>query len=317
MNTDESGFGPKDDYFHFNEMSERWWETETAWFAFCVPERKLGGWLYTHVRPNIGAVAGGAWVWDHTASLPWEVLYSTNYSVMRLRHGNDLNGQTLPNGVSVAVLSPLTSYKLGYKDGERFQADLTFDAVMPPRALRKKNSSFGSLNHFDQFGRVRGHLVVLGEKIPVDCLAMRDRSWGPRPEHRPNQSAYVTGIANEKLAFLAVTDTHSNSSNVSYGFFTRDGVTHDLVEGTRSVVYNAVHGWAEKVEIRARDEQGRELHAVGRRISGIVLNRHTFIDHNGLIEWSINGEAGYGEDQDLWPIAKWADHRRGKTLPSV
>lgn len=306
----DSPFGPKDDLFHFDTMSERWWETETAWFAFCVPERKLGGWLYTHVRPNIRAVAGGAWVWDDSAALPWEVLYSTNYTVMRLRHGNDLNGTRLPNGVAVKALEPLKKYEMSYEDGDRFTAALTFDAVMPPRPLRKKNSSFGSLNHFDQFGRVRGTLNLLGETIAVDCLAMRDRSWGPRPEHRPNRSAYVTGMASEDHGFLAVTSTDSNAGEVSYGFLMRDGVICDIVSGSRKVKYDAENGWVSEIEIDAKDEDGRTLRAVGRRISGIVLNRHTFIDHNGLIEWEIDGKRGHGEDQDLWPVHQWAGFRR-------
>ena len=73
-----AAFTPADDGLH--QLSDRWWETETAWFSFHVPERCLGGWLYTMIRPNIGTVAGGAWVWDETAELPWAVRYSTNYS---------------------------------------------------------------------------------------------------------------------------------------------------------------------------------------------------------------------------------------------
>ena len=69
-----AAFEPADDGLHTGVMSDKWWETETAWFSFHHPERRLGGWLYTMVRPNIGTVAGGAWVWDDTAWLPWDVL---------------------------------------------------------------------------------------------------------------------------------------------------------------------------------------------------------------------------------------------------
>ena len=44
--------------FHFDVMGEDWWATETAWFSFHHPARRLGGWLYTMVRPNIGIVTG-------------------------------------------------------------------------------------------------------------------------------------------------------------------------------------------------------------------------------------------------------------------
>jgi len=107
-------FTPEDDGFHADVMTDRWWETETVWFSFHEPERKLGGWFYTMVRPNIGTVAGGAWVWDDSAWLPWEVPYSANYSALQLKPGSDLRDVTLPTGLSVRVIEPTMSYELGY-----------------------------------------------------------------------------------------------------------------------------------------------------------------------------------------------------------
>ena len=50
----------------------------------------------------------------------------------------------------------------------------------------------------------------------------------------------------------------------------------------------------------------------GRRLSGIIINRHSFIDSNGLLAWTINGHVGHGEDQDMWPTADWSALRRGQ-----
>ena len=50
---------PADDQHHFAVLGDDWWATETAWFSFHAPERGLGGWFYTLLRPNIGTVAGG------------------------------------------------------------------------------------------------------------------------------------------------------------------------------------------------------------------------------------------------------------------
>ena len=50
------------------------------------------------VRPNIGTVAGGAWVWDDTAELPWDVLYSTNYSALQLPADADLRDVDAADG---------------------------------------------------------------------------------------------------------------------------------------------------------------------------------------------------------------------------
>lgn len=308
-------FTAKDDHFHFDVMSDRWWETETAWFSFCVPEQRLGGWLYTMVRPNIGTVAGGAWIWDDSAHLPWEALYSSNLTAQRLRDNSDLADIELPNGVSIKALKPLTSYRLGYRDEGRLELDLQFDAVMPPHAITKQDSAFRILNHFDQFGRVRG-TVQLGERrIAVDCLAMRDRSWGPRAEHRPNRSAYVTGIASDRHGFLAVTKANDQEGAISYGFLLRDGIVRDLVSGRRTVERDPTDRWATKVVIEAVDDSGRSLHAVGRRLSHIILNRHSFIDINTLVEWRIDGDLGHGEDQDMWPVHEWAEFKRAGAAP--
>jgi hypothetical protein len=307
---DLSPFTAKDDHFHFDQMSDRWWITETAWFAFCNPERKLGGWLYSMFRPNIGTIAGGAWVWDHTAHVPWEVPYSANYTALQMPRDQPLTDITLPTGVSIKMLEPLTRYKLGFKDPGKLTVDLDYTAVMPARALRKGDSSFKNLSHFDQFGRVKGHIVLHGETIPIDCYAIRDRSWGPRPEHRPGKSAYVTGIASPNDAFLAVTKWNDETNPVAYGFMIRDGKTGDLVSGRRIVERCPKQGWVTNITIEARDEFGRDLHAVGERMSGIIINRHSFIDSNGLIAWTINGKVGHGEDQDMWPVHSWSAFRR-------
>ena len=305
-----SDFSARDDSFHFDILSHRWWETETAWFSFCCPERKLGGWLYSMFRPNIGTVAGGCWIWDASAHLPWEVAYSTNYTALRIPQGQDLTDIALPTGVTIKAIEPLTRYRLGYHEEERLSLDLTYEAVMPPRALHKADSPFKSLNHFDQFGRVTGEIVLHGERIAIDCISMRDRSWGPRPEHRPGRSAYVTGAASAKDAFLAGTKWNDDTDPIAYGFMIRDGEIGDLVSGRRIVERDPAQGWVTRITIEARDEFGRDLLAVAERLSGIIINRHSFIDSNGLIAWTINGKQGHGEDQDMWPVHRWSAFRR-------
>ena len=303
-------FTARDDDFHFAEMGDRWWMTETSWFSFCNPAEKLGGWLYTMARPNIGTVAGGAWVWDDSAHLPWEVLYNANYTALRLPRDQDLSDITLPTGVSIKAVEPTMGYDLRIADGDDCKAALHFQGVMPPRPLRAGGSPFGGSNHFDQFGRVTGTVQLRDRTVAIDCLGMRDRSWGPRPEHRPKKSAYVTGMATERDGFLAVTKWQEGVEEIAYGFMIRDGETASLVSGRRHVERDPAQGWVTSITIEGTDEHGRTLHAVGTRLSGIIINRHSFIDSNGLIEWSINGHTGHGEDQDMWPVHAWAAMRR-------
>jgi hypothetical protein len=306
-------FGPDDDGLHTDALSDRWWETETAWFSFHVPQRRLGGWLYTMVRPNIGTVAGGVWVWDDTASLPWDVSYSVNYSALALAPDLDLRHVELPTGVTIDVVEPTAVYDLAYRDGDRLDLQLRFAGVMAPEPLRAVGSTFGSAHHFDQFGRVTGELSLHGERIAVDCIAMRDRTWGPRPETRPRQAAYVTGAADAEHAFLAVTNTASDGGDpIAYGFLRRDGETIGLAEGRRTVERDDDGGFVRSVVVEATDLDGRRVRAVGAPVSRMIVNRHTFIDINSLVRWDLDGVEGWGEDQDMWPVHTFAARQRAR-----
>jgi hypothetical protein len=65
-----------------------------------------------------------------------------------------------------------------------------------------------------------------------------------------------------------------------------------------------------RVTIEARDLEGREVIASGVPVSRMIVNRHTFIDVNSLIRWDLNGTEAWGEDQDMWPVHRWARMRR-------
>ncbi len=321
MSDEGSGgvFTADDDGFHTHLLSDRWWETETAWFSFHDPARRLGGWLYSMFRPNIGTVAGGVWIWDDSAQVPWEVPYSVNYTALHMPTDADLRDVTLPTGVSIRVLEPTRSYQLSYDDGDRLALSLRFDGVMAPQPLTAVGSTFGSAHHFDQIGHVHGRLVLHGERIDIDCLGMRDRTWGPRPEHRPRQAAYVTGAVDEGHGFLAVTNGSAERDPIAYGFLRRDGETADLVAGERLVERDPDEGWVTKLTIEATDVRGRVLRAVGEPVSRIIINRHTFIDINSLVRWYVDdegaggdtsGQVAWGEDQDMWPVHAFSARQR-------
>ena len=96
---------------------------------------------------------------------------------------------------------------------------------------------------------------------------------------------------------------------VAYGFLRRDGRTVRLIQGERRIERDATNGWIMRIELQAKDAEGREIVAVGEPVSRIIINRHTFIDINSLVRWTINGEIGWGEDQDMWPVHRWSRMR--------
>lgn len=304
-------FTSADDAFHRDLRGDDWWFTETAWFSFHHAERELGGWFYTMARHNIGTVAGGAWVWDRGARLPWDVLYSHNLSALELPSDCDLRQCVLPTGVGIEVVEPTMAYRLTYDDPDRFTADLLWEAAKPPRPLVATGSTFGRAAHFDQIGHVTGEIAIGGESLTIDCWSMRDRTWGRRPEDRPRQAAYVTGAAEGGRGFLAVTNTRSGADLVAYGFAQRDDEQVALVEGERRVERNPEAGYVERIAIDARDATGAAFVARGTAVSRIFINRHSFIDINSLVRWELDdGETWWGEDQDMWPIHRYATASR-------
>ena len=190
---------------------------------------------------------------------------------------------------------------------------------IPTQAVFAPGSTFGKAAHFDQIGRVTGAIEINGEHLDIDCWSMRDRTWGRRPENRPRQAAYVTGADNAGDGFLAVTNTRDGRDPLSYGFVRHGGVVVALVEGQRKVERHPEHGWVESIHIEATDATGAQFSAHGRAMNRIIINRHTFIDVNSLIAWTVDGSEGadvgsnwFGEDQDMWPVHRWSAANRAK-----
>jgi hypothetical protein len=318
-------FGPEDDDFHDEEMTERWWETETNWFSWNVPERKLGGWTYCQARPNAGLCNGGAWVWDDRAASPWELAYRAEYSGLQLppRSERDMRDFEWPNGVGVRVLEPLRRYAVTYADPEPgvFEVELEFEAIMAPNPHPDGVVPFVKGVHFDQAGHVTGTMVLRGESVPIDCYSVRDRSWGPRPQGRPksagrtstSQAGNFGGVgysfcaAGPGEAWLVYAVPGPAVEPVTCGFLLRGGEYGHILAGERRVTFDAVTGWPLRFEIESVDEFDRRL-----SVRGDAVSRH-WRGHGGdsLVHWRWDdGVEGWGEDQSYFSRAQWEVNRR-------
>lgn len=314
-------FGPDDDDFHDEVMTDRWWETETCWFSWNVPQRHLAGWVYCQARPNAHLCNGGAWVWDDSGSYAWDLPYHAQYSGLQLpsRAERDMRDFAWPNGVHVTALEPLTKYKITYDDPGALEVDLVFEAIMAPNPHPIGVAPFYRGVHFDQPGRVTGTMVLRGERMTIDCLSTRDRSWGPRPMGRPNRKrhessevltrfggiGYSFGAASDTDAWLVYSNPGLDDDSVSCGFLLRDGQYGHILAGERFLKVDPRMGWPTSLEICAVDDLGRTLHADGNAVS-----RH-WRGHGGdtLFRWSWDGMEGWGEDQSYFGRQIWEGNR--------
>jgi hypothetical protein len=295
----------KDDDFHTPSTDP--WETETCWFSFCVPERALMGYLYSWVRPNKGVSGGGVLVWDDTAHEPWELPYF-EYQWHLPLPTEPLTDCTLPNGISVRVLEPLTSYRLAYADPGRCVIDLEFHATTPPHVFTRGEPPFVVASHLDQPGRVTGTVDLHGERITVDCYAMRDRSWGPRTDLKGIRVGYCFATASADDAFLAFSVPRRDRSDepLTAGYLLRDGARAALREGVRRVQRHPTHRWVTRVEIEATDDEGRSLVAVGEPVNRVAFFPYPrMLNWTSMVRWQFSGTEGWGEDQDVWRPDQW------------
>ncbi len=317
--------GPEDDDFHDEEMTDRWWETETCWFSWNVPERKLGGWTYCQARPNAAICNGGAWVWDGGAAYPWELLYRAEYSGLQLppRSERDMRDYEWPNGVHVQALEPLHRYDITYSDPGGLELALEFEAIMEPNLHPTGVVPFLKGAHFDQAGHVTGTMILHGEESPIDCYSVRDRSWGPRPMGRPrrrenktaapSQAANFGGVgysfcaAGPGEAWLVYAVPGPEVEPITCGFLLRGDEYGHILAGERRVTFDAETGWPLTLEIEAVDETDRRL-----SVRGDVVSRH-WRGHGGdsLVHWSWDGGVeGFGEDQSYFSREQWETNRR-------
>lgn len=310
-------FGPEDDRLHKPGPKHSW--TETSWWSFHVPQRALAGWLYVQVRPHQHTTAGGAFAYDPSATTSWQLPFYAMFDHQKLPADLDLRHARLESGVSIDCVEPGMVYDLGYRfrDETDFVATLRFEGLFGPFPYLTGAPPFSASTHFDQPGRLTGTIELRGERIEVDCLSLRDRSWGPRPEHwgRGGRMSYAFGTmdeANGVLAFChpAGADPFTDLESVTSGYLLRDGEVARLAGGTRRSERDPVTRMVRAFDLEVHDVRGRRARYRAVARSAMVLARHR-VTVNTFLQWTdTDDRSGWGEDQDLWPLPLLSDSRR-------
>ena len=292
-----------DDRFHTGD-DPHW--RDSAWFHFSVPERDLVGFVYFFYDPTTGAPGGGPAVWDPSGQEMYDCRFYDWRWLQPSAPGLDYRDFTLPSSLRHQVLEPLRKYRLSYAD-LGFALELEWSAFMPPHEIRYDARSIAiGARHFDQPGRCTGSITLDGERIAIDCLSLRDRTWGP---HRPGATRsgdYLWAIASPQSHWHAITGAGDTPGVelVRNGYLYRDGRVGDLVSGER-VVLARRGDLPHVIRLDALDEHGRELHAVGEVRSALRwMGWPGRLAYWTLTRWRWDGQEGYGENQEFFPLAQ-------------
>ena len=288
-----------DDEFHEPTSDDPFW-TETCWWTFTVPERRLSGQLYPFFRRNQGVMAAGAYFWDDTGDALWSCRYAKNFWHLPIPD-QPLSNIQLANGIRIEVVESLRQYRLGFDDpdADDLHVDLTFTAAGPTNMLGDA--------HLDQPGRYQGTIVLDGESFTVDAYGFRDRSWGPRSQfgdslHGATNGGYSYATASERDGFHAITMNYGTGCIGIHGYVVRDGEWSRLASASREVVErDPVTGFPRRVMLDITDDLGRTLHAEGTTLNRLAfpINPNLFTI-NCLTEWTFDGITAFGEDHDNW-----------------
>jgi hypothetical protein len=305
----------------FHERTDDPYWNESAWFSFMIPERDLHGMLYMYFRPNMKLAAAGPYIWDLSGEQIYDCLYYGFDPMMAMPDDIDMFDVSLDNSYTVRTIEPHKAFEFTYRS-RRCELEMTFEAVMDPHIKTETVTDDSQLQgwwsqtdvgHYDQVGRMRGSFSVDGESYDVDCYSMRDRSWGPR-KLLAVRLAYPWAVAADDHSFLApaCSDLPLDEDPVigteerimaGSGWYMRDGVKSNLVDGTLKVVERGIDGRPLREVIDATDELGRILHAEGETRNLLKLSIYgNWFDWYSLAEWEFDGARAYGEIEDYHPF---------------
>jgi len=314
----------RDEYFH-KYSSDPYWSENTL-MGFTVPERNLCGFIYMYWRPNMNLVVAGPCVWDHTGEDVFNCRYYGWDQHISIPPGAEMYDFKLSNSLSCKMIEPHKEYRWTY-DRFGFKLDLTWKAYAPPHYMRgpkkegeEENPGIKNwvapegklpVGHYEQAGYLTGWIELDGERIEINCGALRDRGWGPRHADIADPLRggwpYVFASAQSGWHLYDPNTTYQwqddpvegTTETVTHGFYIRDGIKAQVVSGWRKAERGR-DGRVLTQVIHAKDELGRELIAKGKTLNWIKwpINGDIVVWWS-LVRWEYDGQVVYGEDQDF------------------
>jgi len=281
-----------------------------------IPEERISSMIHVWVHPNLNVVTAGIAVWrGHKNSMVACELVDIPVfaSATKLGDGMDMS---FASGLRVTIEQPFKRMRIRYEDSARKNAlDLTVTDFSPPVAR-------ASGQHFDQAIRTRGALTLRGKSYSIDGYGMRDRSWG-QLRTEANVAAppftWMTGtFPDSGISWHVAAHDDPLLKPDWAGMFDvpRERLVHDtwlfrdgrlsrpkdvssITTRDPQTLRPVVH------HVRFVDHEDREYRISGKvQASAPWTSWLNITAHICLTEWSLNGEVGYGDTQEV----QWNDY---------
>lgn len=289
--------------------------TETWWWSFHIPERKLTCEIYFWIHSNLKTMSGGVWVFE---GIKKHHLQCEHFNWLHFLPAPEIGENTLycPQlDLRINILEPLQKHEVTYNNPESdTRIHIIAESVQPP-ILRSNNA------HYEQVQRITGTLRLNGEDLSIDSMTFRDRSWGePRPEaaikHPPTLwGVGVSADGKRSFNFNACDDPERNPLVAEYGLTKESAfkigwiydngdlrklvsmskLTKRAEDGVQAVTYDA----------EFTDDRGKTYKLTGEILSACPWSvwPNMLAYFGQLCRWTLDGEVMYGEAQEVF----WAD----------
>ena len=304
--------------FHQPESDTPTW-AETNYFGFFDAEQNFAGGVYLLFRPNLGVVTSLIVLNRGHATTPWEADFVDLRTHLPIPEPRSLLNYSLDNGLTVETVTPNLEWRVRYDDGEGTTIDITHRGLMagydindpeqdPMTAAKSAGGDFkwGTAynGHFDQTGVVQGEVVIRGHRIPIDCVATMDHSWGPRPERGIPEMSWLHAHFSADYAIHAIfsfdSTTGGGEYDLAHGYVLQDGQVYGLKAG-RGTTRRDAHRFPHEVTAELTDIRGVVHRLTGQSVGGYPwLFWLNMVGFTSFVRFTGNdGVVGHGEAMDL------------------
>lgn len=311
---DFGNYSLDDEQIHFNDKTENphYSLTETQYFGFFVPEKNIHCFTWIWCHPNLNVVTGGTMAWQgiKPRSQACELFDYRSFMSMDV-FSESFTKYKLDSGLELDMEEPGKRFRLRYDDPVRNNSfDVVQSAVSDPMV-------WPTSKHFEQVMRCKGHITLRGETHEVDCLSIRDRSFG---EYRVEESVpnmpplyWITGAFDEAFSFCVVgmDDPEQDafwkndfpvaaSSGFRFGWIIVDGQKSAIRSASIRTEYDRKNLFVSKMDLLIADTSGREFGVSGDVGAAVPFEAWMNVRVPiALTHWRCDDKVGVGEIQSL------------------